>query len=182
MLAEVTEPRCGAEEVARRPRENDLAAVCCCGDPRRTVHVEADVALLGDHRLTRVNPDANANGTVAQLVADLVGGGNGLRGSRERCEERITLRVHLNTRVPGERCTNDNAVDSEKIRVSVTMLVKQLRRARDVRKEERDGAAREILSHAESIMPRDRAPVYIGSGGGMVCCASVLSSDGCPVA
>jgi hypothetical protein len=49
------------------------------------------------------------------------------------------------------------------------MLVKQLRRARDVRKEERDGAAREILSHAESIMPRDTAPVYIGSGGGMVC-------------
>jgi len=28
------------------------------------VHVEADVALLGDERLPRVNPDANTNGAV----------------------------------------------------------------------------------------------------------------------
>ena len=62
---------------------------------------------------------------------------------------------------------------SEKIRVSVPMLAKELRRARDVRKEERDGAAREILSHVETIIPRDRAPVYIGSGERMVCCASI---------
>jgi hypothetical protein len=44
-------------------------------------------------------------------------------------------------------------VGSEKIRVPVAMLLKELRRARDVGEEERDCAAREILSHAEFIMP-----------------------------
>jgi hypothetical protein len=33
------------------------------------------------------------------------------------------------------------------------VLLEQLRRARDVGEEERDGAAREILSHAELIIP-----------------------------
>jgi hypothetical protein len=160
MLAEVAEMSVGAEEVARRPRENDLAAVCRCGDARGAVHVEADVALLSDERLTRVNPDANANGAVAQAVTDLVGSGNGVRGSRERCEERVTLRVHLDSRMPAKSAANNVAVGGEKVRVRVAVLLEQLRRARDVGEEERDGAAREILSHAELIMPRDRSPVY----------------------
>src|SRR5205823_267957 len=153
VLAEVTEPRGGAEEIARRTRENDLAAVCRCGDSRGAVHVEADVALLSDERLPRVNPDANANGAVAQAVTDLVGSGNGVRCSRERCEERITLRVHLDSRVPAKSAANDVAVGGEKVRVRVAVLLEQLRRARDVGEEERDGAAREILSHAELIIP-----------------------------
>jgi hypothetical protein len=159
MLAEVAEMSVGAEEVARRPRENDLAAVCRCGDARGAVHIEADVALLSDERLTRVNPDANANQPVAQAVTDLVGSGNGVRGSRERCEERVTLCVHLDSRMPAKSAANNVAVGGEKVRVRVAVLVEQLCRARDVGEEERNGAAREILSHAELIMPRDRSPV-----------------------
>jgi hypothetical protein len=44
-------------------------------------------------------------------------------------------------------------VGGEKVRVRVVVFLEQLGRARDVREEERDGAAREILSHAELIMP-----------------------------
>ena len=46
MLAEVAKRSVGAEQVARRSREDDLPAVCSRGDARGTVHVEADVALL----------------------------------------------------------------------------------------------------------------------------------------
>ena len=120
-----------------------------------------------------MNPDANAKRAVAEAVTDLVGGRNGVRGSRERCEERVTLRVHLDPRVPGERGANNIAVGGEKVRVALAVLVKELRRARDVGEEERDGAAREIRSHAESIIPRDRAPVYSVSRLCRTACAGV---------
>jgi hypothetical protein len=100
-----------------------------------------------------VHPNANANGALAQAVTDLVGSGNGLRSSRKRCEERVTLRVHLDPRVAAKSAANDVAVGGEKVRVRVVVFLEQLGRARDVREEERDGAAREILSHAELIMP-----------------------------
>jgi hypothetical protein len=46
-----------------------------------------------------------------------------------------------------ESGANDVAVGGEEVRIRVAVLVKQLRRARAVGEEKRDGAAREILSH-----------------------------------
>ena len=109
-----------------------------------------------------MDPDANANGPVAQAVTDLVGGGHRIRGSREGCEERVALCVDLDSRVPGESGTNDVAVSGEEIRVPVAVLVQELRRARDVGEEKGDGADREIASHARLIIqPRQASrPVH----------------------
>ena len=89
-----------------------------------------------------MNPDANAKRAVAEAVTNLGGGRNGVRGSPERCEERVTLRVHLDPRVAGERGANNIAVGGKKVRVALAVLVKQLCRPRDVGEDERDGAAR----------------------------------------
>ena len=152
MDAEVAELSIGVEEVTRCPRDDDLAAMRCCSDARGAMHVEADVALRRYDRLSRVNPDANANRAVAQAVTNLAGSRYGVRCSRERCEECVTLRVHLDSCVPGESRANDGAVSAEQIRVRGAVLMQELRRPCDVGEEERYGAAREVFSHAELII------------------------------
>jgi hypothetical protein len=47
----------------------------------------------------------------------------------------------------GESRANDDPVGVEQSGVAVAVLVQQLRRARDVGEEERDGAAGKIRSH-----------------------------------
>ena len=42
-----------------------------CGDSRSAVHLETNVALVGDQRLACIDPDAHADRTIAQPVADL---------------------------------------------------------------------------------------------------------------
>lgn len=42
-----------------------------CGDSRSAVHLETNVALVGDQRLACVDPDAHADRTIARSVADL---------------------------------------------------------------------------------------------------------------
>ena len=150
---EVPELSVGADEIPRRTRENDLTAVCCCGDPRCAMHVQTDIPLPSDKGFARVNSNANTNGASAQAVADLLGSRNGVRGSAERCKTRITLHVHVDARVPRQSVADDRAMSCEKLNVRVAALVKQLRRAFNVGEEKRDCAGREILSHAELIFP-----------------------------
>jgi hypothetical protein len=150
--AEVAEPSIGFEEVTRCPREDDLAAVRRCSDARGAMHVETDVALRRYERLSRVNPDTNPNRAVGQPVTNLVGSRYGVRCSPECCEECVTLRVHLDSRVPGESSTNHGAVSAEEIRVRGAVLVQEFRRSCDVGEHERYGAAREVFSHAELII------------------------------
>jgi len=105
------------------------------GDARSAVHVETDVALVGDQRLARVDPDAHAERTIARAVADL-GCGRG-RGAcpAERREERVALRVDLDTRVPAQASPDDDAVGGEELRILVPVLVEKPRRAVDVGEE-----------------------------------------------
>lgn len=147
VLPEIEHVFDGAEQVTRRPRQNDLPAMCRRRDAGGPVHVQADVALSSDDRLTGVKPDVNANRSIARVVADGYGSRSCIRGSRECGEERVALSVHLDTGVFRKRSTNDSAVLGEEIRVRVAMLAQKLRRAYDVREEERDGAARKVVSH-----------------------------------
>jgi hypothetical protein len=117
------------------------------------MHVETHVTLLSHERFSGVNPNANAKRAVPQALTDLLGSVDGMRGSREGGEERVTLRVHLDSRMPAKSTADYVAVGGEKVRVQVAMLLEQLGRARDIGEKERDGAAWKILSHAESIMP-----------------------------
>ena len=50
-----------ADQLARRPRQQHLPAVAGGSDPRRTVHVRADISLSGHERRPRVDPDPHAD-------------------------------------------------------------------------------------------------------------------------
>ena len=62
MLTEGDERRQFAEKVPGRAGEDDLAAVGCRGDARGEVEGLADVALIVQPRLARVDPDADTAG------------------------------------------------------------------------------------------------------------------------
>ena len=102
VLAEVADRSVRREEAARRLGDDDLAAVRGGRDPRCSVDVYADVALVGHERLAGVNahPDADRPGLERPLRLDR--GGDGVGGPRERDEERVALRVHLDAVVPCE--------------------------------------------------------------------------------
>lgn len=86
---------------------------------RSAVHLETNVALVGDQRLACIDSDAHADWTISQPVADL----GCCRGSgacfSERREERVALRANLDTRVPAQGCPDDDAVGGEELRIPV---------------------------------------------------------------
>ena len=125
------------DEVARRLRQEHLAAVPGGGDPRRAVDVDPDVALVGHDRLARVEPHADADRSVAERRLPVGGGGDRVGCARERDEERVALRVHLDAAVPRKRLPQHTTVLAQQLRVALAVLVQQPRRALDVREEER---------------------------------------------
>ena len=141
------------EQGVRRVREEHLAAVAGVADPGRPVHVEADVAILGDHGLPGVDPHANADvrrlGPVVCRDAAL---GVGRRGDRlarppEHPERRIALRVHLLAVVAAEGGPEDLLMVRHHARVPVAELVDEPGRPFDVGEEEGDGAGGELPCH-----------------------------------
>ena len=76
------------------------------GDARRAVDVDPDVALLGHDRLARVEPHAHADRPAAERRLPVGGGRDRVGGARERDEERVALRVHLDAAVPREASRN----------------------------------------------------------------------------
>jgi hypothetical protein len=101
--------------------------------------VDADVALLGDERLARVEAHAHADeaGLERNLAVD--SRSERVRGLRESNEERVSLRVHLDAAVPAEAFTQRGPMLAECSGVGVAELVQQPRRRLDVREEEGDG-------------------------------------------
>ena len=126
-------------------------------DPRALVDVEADVALAGHGRLAGVDPDPNPHGSAVERGLAFCSGGHGVGRAREGYEERIALGVDLDAVVPRERVAEHPAVLGEDVRVAVTELLEQARRALDVGEEKRDRAARE-LPHANMIPFYDGLP------------------------
>jgi hypothetical protein len=68
----------------------------------------------------------------------------GVAGPRERVEERVTLRVDLDSAAFRERGTKDESMLGEYLRVPVAEGVQVRRRPLDVREQESDGSGREI--------------------------------------
>ena len=152
VLTEVANSLAG-DEVARRLRQEHLPAVPGGGDPRRPVDVDADVALLGYDRLAGVEPHAHADRPAAERRLPVGGGRDRLGGARERDEERVALRVHLDAAVPCESLPQHTTVLAQQLaRNASPMLVQQPRRPLDVREQERHGPRRQVPWHARSIV------------------------------
>jgi pimeloyl-ACP methyl ester carboxylesterase len=86
-----------------RLRQQHLPAVADSGDPRALVDVEADVTLLGQPRLARVQPHPHPYRPVGKCTLAVRGGGDGARRAGECDEQRVTLCVDLDALVVGKR-------------------------------------------------------------------------------
>ena len=131
-----------------RLRQEHLPAVPDRGDPRPLVHVEADVSLLCQPGLARVQPHPNANRSIRQRTLAIGRGGNGIRRAGEGDEERIALRVDLDALVLRERRPQTPPMLLQRLAIAVLELAQQPRRALHVREQQRHDAGREITRHA----------------------------------
>ncbi len=140
-----------ADQRAGRLRDEDLAAVAGRGDARSAHDVEAEVALLPDVRLARMDPHAHEHLLTAGpvvLVESSLGvdrRGDCVARPGEREEERVALRVDLRSAVRAERLAHEApVVGRHPPVVLVAELLQQARRAFDVGEDERDGAAGQL--------------------------------------
>ena len=116
-----------------------------CGDSRGAMHVLADVPLVRQERRAGVQTDAHAD-RPAHERADGVGrGSEGSGCGREGDEERVSLRVDLDSAVRTERVAQHSPVLGEYLRIALRPeLVQEPGRPLDVREEKRDRAGREV--------------------------------------
>ena len=145
MHAQIADVR--VDERTGRLRQQHLAAVADSGDPRALVHVEADVPLLRQARLARMQPHPNADRPVGQRPLAVGGRGDGVRGAAEGDEERVTLRVDLDAFVVGKGGAESPPMLVERLRVIVAELVQQPSRPLDVGEQQRHDTSREIAHH-----------------------------------
>ncbi len=132
-----------AGQIAGRLRDQHLPAVPDCGDPRGAVDVEPDIALVRDGRLTRVDAHPYADRSRGERLLSCCGGCERVGRSSKRDEERVALRVDLDSVVRGEHLPQRASVLAECVGIRRPELVQQFRRPFDVGEEERDGAGRE---------------------------------------
>jgi hypothetical protein len=140
------------DEITRRTGEEHLTAVAGCGDSGSAMDVRACIPQLSELRLPRVQAYPNPNRCLPQRSLRVSRRGDRIGRARERNEERIALRVDLHPTVPRPDRAQLTVVLSEKVGVlSIADFLQEPCRSLDVRKEERDGAGREIRSHARSL-------------------------------
>jgi hypothetical protein len=120
--------------------DEHLPAVAGGCDPRRPVHVGADVPLLGGVWRPGVYAHAHADRPNAKGVARLRRRRDRAGAVREGDEEGVTLRVDLHAAVARECIAKQAPVLGERVRVILgAELVQEAGRALDVRKEKGDG-------------------------------------------
>jgi hypothetical protein len=111
------------------------------------VHVDSDVSLVRQPRLTRMQSHANPDRAVRERALAVRGGGDRIGSSAEGDEERVTLRVHLDAVVIGERRPESPPMLVQRLLITVAELMQQSRRALDIRKQQRHYAGWEISRH-----------------------------------
>ncbi len=155
------------EEAPRRLGDDDLAAVRGGCDPRRAVHVHADVAVRRHERLTGVDTHSDPDRPTFELPLRIARGGGGVGRSRKGDEEGITLGVDLDAVVSPEGLADRTPVLVQETRVGGAVLLKQARRPLDVGEEERDRAGWQwSCAHRAIISHRSWKSEALGNGGG----------------
>jgi hypothetical protein len=137
------------DQRCRRHRHQHLPTMPGSRNPRGTVHVRSGIALLGKQRGTGMETHAHRQ---LELTLRLTGSLERAGGGREGNKESVALSVDLDAAVPPERLTQNTAMLGEALCVaSHAELVQQSRRPLDVRKQEGDGARRQI-AHQQIIL------------------------------
>ena len=145
-------------EVDRRLRQQHLPAVPSSRDPRRPVHIEPGVALVGLKRFPRVQPHPDAHRAAGKRELRVGGGRNRIGGTPERHEERIALRIDLHPVVLPPGLPQHTAVLGKHLGITVAQLLEQPRRPLDVREEERHRPGREARAAPVDSLPSGAAP------------------------
>ena len=135
------------DERARRLGEEHLPSMADGSDAGALVHVDPDVSLVRQPRLTSMQPHANPDRAVRERALAVCGGGDRIGSSAEGDEERVTLRVHLDALVVGKRRPESPPMLVQCVPIAVAELMQQSRRALDVRKQQRHHAGWEISRH-----------------------------------
>ena len=150
MLAEV-----GNAAVQQRPRcrrQQHLPAVTRGRDPRPEVDVLADVTLPGQKRLAGVQPHPDLDRTRLERHIRCRRSSDPRPGIGEHEQERITLRVYLDTALGGEELAKHSTMLCKRLCVCLrSEFVQQPRRPLDVSEQEGDGRAWEPAPHARMI-------------------------------
>jgi hypothetical protein len=105
MLAEIDERDAVIQVGPCLARDHDLTTVSRGCDASRLVDVQPDVAVGGYGRLARVDAHPNAERPRLQRPLRLGSGRDGRRCRAEGDEERVALRIHLDSTV----CVNRSA-------------------------------------------------------------------------
>jgi len=113
------------------------------------VDIDPHIAFGCDERLTGVNSDPYAERALGKRVLPFARRLDSVAGPRERVEECVSLRVYLDPAALSERGTEDPSMFRENLRVLVTEVVQERRRALNVGEEEGDGSGREIAHSPE---------------------------------
>ncbi len=151
----------GVDERPRGLRQEHLPSVTDGRDPSSLVDVEADVPLVGEPGLARVQPHPHPDRAARKCQLRVNGCSDSIRCTAKCDEEGVALRVHLGAVVRGKRLSEQSPVLVERVGVRVPQLVQKLRRPLDIREEERDDTGRKRGRHAAMITGRDPR-VYLG--------------------
>ena len=145
VIAQVDQDLLRAEQVPGRARDDDLTAVGGGGDPRRLMDVEAHVARVALLGLAGVDAHSDSDGRPGPRVrgerALRVGRRtDGAGRGREREEERVALRVDLDSLVGHDGFAQHASMRLEDVAVRRPESPQQGRRPLDVGEEQRDRA------------------------------------------
>ena len=142
MDSQIAETRVAVHQIARGLRDHDLPSVSGSGDPRGSVDVDSHIALGCYERLTGVNSDAHANRALGQPILPFTRRLDSIAGPRERVEERIALRVHLDSAALCERVAQDPSMFRQNVGVLLTKAGHEGRRPLDIGEDKGDGSGR----------------------------------------
>ncbi len=153
VLTERPERHAVAQQHLGRVRDEHLAAVRERHQPRRAVHLGAEVVPVAFDR--RAGVQAHANGevhgrVVAQLLLRFDRRGRGVVGGRERGAEAVATDAEHVPAVTFDRAPDDRVVDPEGVGHVGGCLFPQARRVRDVGEEEGHRADRVLARHARN--------------------------------
>ena len=111
------------------------------------MHIEPDIALIGPERLPRVQPHPHPHRAARKRELRIGRRRHRIGRTREGDEERVTLRVDLDSLVAPPGLPQRTTVLGQHLRIPVAQLLQQPRRPLDVREEERHRPSRELRLH-----------------------------------